>query len=239
MVATSERLTKTKVSSTKKVSKPLMEKKRRARINTCLDQLKTILESFYASNIRKRKLEKADILELTVKHLKHLQKTEKGFVISSGIADYQAGVRSCLANVNQFMVMADANTASRFNTVAHLSNNLFNTGTHLSNSLLCAGAQAPESSTVDSDTSRALAERNTLLAHAPSTSARTFVSSSNATIKMSRSIDRNPNAMSNRTEVFDKDKTLGNGLFEQPKHVPVNRTCVGSPALQQNYWRPW
>ena len=34
------------------VSKPLMEKKRRARINKCLDQLKLLLESFYSSNVR-------------------------------------------------------------------------------------------------------------------------------------------------------------------------------------------
>lgn len=32
---------------------------------------------FFFFQIRKRKLEKADILELTVKHLKHLQKIQK------------------------------------------------------------------------------------------------------------------------------------------------------------------
>uniref|UniRef100_A0A4W4E7T3 BHLH domain-containing protein n=1 Tax=Electrophorus electricus TaxID=8005 RepID=A0A4W4E7T3_ELEEL len=209
-----------------RVSKPLMEKKRRARINTCLDQLKTILESFYSNNIRKRKLEKADILELTVKHLKHLQKTEKEFAITSGMAEYQAGVRRCLASVNQFIVMADANTACRFNALTHLSNNLF-----------CLGAHGPDSSTVDSDTSRSLAATNTLMAHSPATSANTFVSCPDATITVSQRIDRNHNGMSNRTETFDKDKTLG--LSEQHKHVHVNRTCAVSTALKQNYWRPW
>lgn len=34
-----------------KVSKPLMEKKRRARINKCLDQLKSLLENYYTSNV--------------------------------------------------------------------------------------------------------------------------------------------------------------------------------------------
>lgn len=87
------------------VSKPIMEKKRRARINKCLDQLKSLLESYYStsvsahrlelkhlrigfdilysntkpvflSQIRKRKLEKADILELTVNHLRNLQKMQ-------------------------------------------------------------------------------------------------------------------------------------------------------------------
>uniref|UniRef100_A0A672FHE4 Hes family bHLH transcription factor 3 n=1 Tax=Salarias fasciatus TaxID=181472 RepID=A0A672FHE4_SALFA len=53
-----------------------MEKKRRARINQCLDQLKSLLESYYSTSIRKRKLEKADILELTVKHLRNIQKIQ-------------------------------------------------------------------------------------------------------------------------------------------------------------------
>lgn len=35
----------------KQVSKPVMEKKRRARINKCLDQLKSLLENFYSSNV--------------------------------------------------------------------------------------------------------------------------------------------------------------------------------------------
>lgn len=34
-----------------KVSKPLMEKKRRARINKCLDQLKVLLESYYSTSV--------------------------------------------------------------------------------------------------------------------------------------------------------------------------------------------
>ncbi|XP_072538714.1 hairy-related 3 [Salminus brasiliensis] len=136
----SESLRKTKASIHKKVSKPMMEKKRRARINTCLEQLKTLLESLYSNNIRKRKLEKADILELTVKHLKHLQKSEKGFTVNSGTVDYHAGYTTCLASVNQYLLMADANTACRSTMLAHLSR-----------SLLRLGAPAPSFSTVDSD----------------------------------------------------------------------------------------
>ncbi|KAJ3586149.1 hypothetical protein NHX12_012550 [Muraenolepis orangiensis] len=84
-----------------------MEKKRRARINKCLDQLKTLLESYYTSNIRKRKLEKADILELTVKHLRSLQKMQSCTSKASGFSDYQAGFNSCLTNVHQYLSMVD------------------------------------------------------------------------------------------------------------------------------------
>ncbi|CAN7987527.1 unnamed protein product, partial [Ixodes pacificus] len=61
------------------VSKPLMEKRRRARINRCLSQLKALLvdsskpESFVlAQSPRHARLEKADILEMTVNHLQAL-----------------------------------------------------------------------------------------------------------------------------------------------------------------------
>ncbi|CAJ1085528.1 taste receptor type 1 member 1-like [Xyrichtys novacula] len=96
------------IFATIQVSKPLMEKKRRARINKCLDQLKCLMENYYSSSIRKRKLEKADILELTVKHLRNLQKIQNCTAPSaSDFSDYQMGFRSCMANVNQYLMMAD------------------------------------------------------------------------------------------------------------------------------------
>ena len=51
--------------------KPLLERKRRARINKCLDELKEIMTAALTSQGENvSKLEKADILELTVNHLK-------------------------------------------------------------------------------------------------------------------------------------------------------------------------
>uniref|UniRef100_A0A3P8WT82 Hairy-related 3 n=1 Tax=Cynoglossus semilaevis TaxID=244447 RepID=A0A3P8WT82_CYNSE len=109
----------------KQVSKPVMEKKRRARINKCLDQLKTLLESCYSSNIRKRKLEKADILELTVKHLKNLQKIQSfTAAAASEFSEYQTGFRSCLSNVNQYLVMADTMNAMDHWMLTQLSSKL-------------------------------------------------------------------------------------------------------------------
>ncbi|KAK7884860.1 hypothetical protein WMY93_027983 [Mugilogobius chulae] len=106
MVATTDCNRSRAMSSTNKVSKPLMEKKRRARINQSLDQLKSLLENHYSSTIRKRKMEKADILELTVRHLKHLQKRLK-FSNVAPDSDYQNGFRSCVSNVNHYLLTAD------------------------------------------------------------------------------------------------------------------------------------
>lgn len=52
----------------RKLKKPLMEKRRRARINECLEQLKQLLMN--AMPHQRSKLEKVDILEMTVAYLK-------------------------------------------------------------------------------------------------------------------------------------------------------------------------
>ncbi|XP_008287221.1 hairy-related 3 [Stegastes partitus] len=122
MVATTEE--KSKPTAGNKVSKPLMEKKRRARINQCLDQLKSLLENYYSSSIRKRKLEKADILELTVKHLRNLQKIQSFTAAASELSDYHSGFRTCLANVNQYLLMADTLNGSDRWMLTQLSNKL-------------------------------------------------------------------------------------------------------------------
>lgn len=64
-------------SECRKIRKPLMEKKRRARINDSLETLKQlILQNTIAlpKGTRPAKLEKADILEMTVRHLQMLHK---------------------------------------------------------------------------------------------------------------------------------------------------------------------
>ncbi|KAM7323872.1 hypothetical protein ACRRTK_016177 [Alexandromys fortis] len=87
-------------SSFRKISKPLMEKKRRARINMSLEQLKSLLERHYSHQIRKRKLEKADILELSVKYMKSLQNSLQGlWPVPSGI-DHLSGFQGCLPGVS-------------------------------------------------------------------------------------------------------------------------------------------
>ncbi|MCP3663223.1 MAG: helix-loop-helix domain-containing protein, partial [Gammaproteobacteria bacterium] len=61
----------------RKVMKPLLERKRRARINACLDELKDLM--VYALQTEGEsisKLEKADVLELTVRHLRKLKRQQ-------------------------------------------------------------------------------------------------------------------------------------------------------------------
>ncbi|KAJ8961334.1 hypothetical protein NQ314_005945 [Rhamnusium bicolor] len=65
------------VSESRKIRKPIMEKRRRTRINNSLETLKKILlendPESRKSGQRSAKLEKADILEMTVRFLQHLK----------------------------------------------------------------------------------------------------------------------------------------------------------------------
>lgn len=62
----------------RKVMKPWLERKRRARINNCLDQLKELMVStLQAEGENVSKLEKADILELTVKYLRKVKQQQR------------------------------------------------------------------------------------------------------------------------------------------------------------------
>ncbi|XP_028597769.2 transcription factor HES-2 [Podarcis muralis] len=82
----------------RKSLKPLMEKRRRARINDSLNQLKTlILPLIGKDSSRYSKLEKADILEMTVQFLKELP-TPCASV--SGSADsFCDGYHTCLSRL--------------------------------------------------------------------------------------------------------------------------------------------
>ncbi|NP_991182.1 hairy-related 12 [Danio rerio] len=60
-----------------KLRKPIVEKMRRDRINTCIDQLKSLLEKEFHSHDPSTKLEKADILEMTVSFLKQQIKQQQ------------------------------------------------------------------------------------------------------------------------------------------------------------------
>ncbi|XP_076019603.1 transcription factor HES-2-like [Genypterus blacodes] len=90
----------------RKTIKPLMEKRRRARINDSLDNLKTlILPLTGRDNTRYSKLEKADILEMTVRFLSDIPP-----VNTKGSADtYSEGYKACLQRVSTLLPKSSMN----------------------------------------------------------------------------------------------------------------------------------
>ena len=96
-----------KTTQYKKITKPLLERKRRARINACLDELKEIMTGCLQSEGENvSKLEKADILELTVRHIQRLAARGGAAPPSPGeeVARFRAGYSQCASEAAQFLV---------------------------------------------------------------------------------------------------------------------------------------
>lgn len=111
----------------RKVMKPLLERKRRARINKCLDNLKDIMVNTLQSEGESiTKLEKADVLELTVKHLRKLKRQNAlGLTPQATYAGrFRAGYSHCAQEVSKFMsqqssIEIDTHASARL--LSHLS----------------------------------------------------------------------------------------------------------------------
>jgi hairy-and-enhancer-of-split protein len=81
-----------------------MEKRRRARINNCLNDLKGILlEAMRKDPARHSKLEKADILELTVRHLQNVQRNQLAVAMATDptvLHRFKNGFSECATEVS-------------------------------------------------------------------------------------------------------------------------------------------
>ncbi|XP_069106603.1 transcription factor HES-4-A-like [Argopecten irradians] len=107
MSSDSEMYTPKKDDSLRKINKPMMEKKRRARINQCLTQLKSlVLEAMKRDSAQVSKLEKADILEMTVNYLRNTQQQQQQCVDSSTDMrrnKYRTGFNECATEVMRYL----------------------------------------------------------------------------------------------------------------------------------------
>ncbi|XP_034230103.1 enhancer of split mgamma protein-like [Thrips palmi] len=103
----------------KKVTKPLLERKRRARINRCLDELKELMVgALEAEGENVSKLEKADILELTVRHLQRITKPRDA---AEDASRFQAGFSQCASEACHFLLgLPGLDEAVGRRLVAHL-----------------------------------------------------------------------------------------------------------------------
>uniref|UniRef100_A0A4W5MXB3 Transcription factor HES-5 n=1 Tax=Hucho hucho TaxID=62062 RepID=A0A4W5MXB3_9TELE len=80
-----------------KIRKPIVEKMRRDRINGCIEQLKLILEKEFHKQDPNTKLEKADILEMTVSFLRQQLQPDPSQ------RDYGEGYSQCRRESLQFL----------------------------------------------------------------------------------------------------------------------------------------
>ncbi|VVC36735.1 Hypothetical protein CINCED_3A007556 [Cinara cedri] len=83
------------------ITKPLLERKRRARINRCLDELKDLMfTALEAEGENVDKLEKADILEFTVKHLQKITRRDP----VEEAYKFQEGFSHCASEACSFLL---------------------------------------------------------------------------------------------------------------------------------------
>lgn len=111
-----------------------MEKRRRDRINDCLNEIKDLVPTAL-ENSSVNKLEKAEILQMTVDHLKSLHNNPDR---SRSMAEHQnAGFRDCMGEVSRYLVAVEGihlEDPLRLRLMAHL--HAFSTATAGSQSWL-------------------------------------------------------------------------------------------------------
>ncbi|XP_066258114.1 transcription factor cwo-like isoform X1 [Euwallacea similis] len=88
-----------KVARQDPMSHRIIEKRRRDRMNNCLADLSRLIPTDYLKKGRGR-IEKTEIIEMAIKHMKHLQTQER----ISSLEHYRLGYQECIAEVMRFMV---------------------------------------------------------------------------------------------------------------------------------------
>merc|ERR1711892_323547 len=110
----------------RKIVKPLIERKRRARINTCLDELKDLMVFAMQSEGESiSKLERADVLELTVKHLRKLKRQQMLSLNPALDMDrFHAGYTTCATEVSRSLASTGVDISIGSRLMSHLGHKL-------------------------------------------------------------------------------------------------------------------
>ncbi|NWR79872.1 HES5 factor, partial [Centropus unirufus] len=100
--------------------KPLVEKMRRDRINSSIEQLKVLLEKEFQRHQPNSKLEKADILEVAVSYLKQQsQLREQTFIHKNLEQDFNSGYLWCLKEAMHFLSYYEAKKETQVQLLRH------------------------------------------------------------------------------------------------------------------------
>ncbi|XP_034537590.1 transcription factor HES-5-like [Notolabrus celidotus] len=102
---------------THKLRKPLVEKLRRERINSSIEQLKSLLGPEFLKQEPDSKLEKADILEMTVCVLRRLQQQNQA-VNSAAV---NQGYSKCVQEATHFLSREQVNMKSQRRLLNHFN----------------------------------------------------------------------------------------------------------------------
>ncbi|KFU95412.1 Transcription factor HES-5 [Chaetura pelagica] len=107
-----------------KLRKPVVEKMRRDRINSSIEQLKLLLEKEFQRHQPNSKLEKADILEVAVSYLKQQsqlqsQLQDQTFIHKSLEQDFNSGYLRCLKEALHFLSYYEPKKETQVQLIKH------------------------------------------------------------------------------------------------------------------------
>ncbi|XP_029907377.1 transcription factor HES-5-like [Myripristis murdjan] len=102
-----------------KLRKPLVEKHRRERINSSIEQLKCLLAPELLQQQPDSKLEKADILEMTVCFLRRQQRRRQQQQRAVDSAAVNQGYSSCVQEVAHFLSKEELKSQSQRRLLKH------------------------------------------------------------------------------------------------------------------------
>ncbi|XP_048375560.1 transcription factor HES-5-like [Sphaerodactylus townsendi] len=113
-----------------KLRKPAVEKMRRDRMNSSIEQLKLLLEKEFQRHQPNSKLEKADILEMTVDYLKeqswlHLKARDPSHKDTQH--DFKEGYSRCLQEAFRFMSLHKIHSGTQAMLTNHFQRNQLST----------------------------------------------------------------------------------------------------------------
>ncbi|XP_053865277.1 transcription factor HES-5-like [Malaclemys terrapin pileata] len=103
-----------------KLRKPVVEKMRRDRINSSIEQLKLLLEKEFQRHQPNSKLEKADILEVAVGYLKQQSQLQAQMVSqNSPEQDFNTGYLQCLKEALHFLSYCEPKKEAQTRLIKH------------------------------------------------------------------------------------------------------------------------
>uniref|UniRef100_A0A665UIB4 Transcription factor HES-5 n=2 Tax=Echeneis naucrates TaxID=173247 RepID=A0A665UIB4_ECHNA len=104
-----------------KLRKPMVEKLRRDRINTSIEQLKSLLGPEFLRQQPDSKQEKADILEMAVSYLKvwQQQKQQQQISLTSGPSTASEGYSRCVQEAVSFLSHCEVQTQAHSRLLSH------------------------------------------------------------------------------------------------------------------------
>ncbi|KRZ03689.1 Transcription factor HES-1-B, partial [Trichinella zimbabwensis] len=233
-------------------NKPLMEKRRRARINRSLDELKSMLICSTKPSIPGHsKWEKADILEMTVQQMRTLRTQTNNPSRDEPIAygQFISGYTHCIRQLQRFLISSNGTFAPE--TCRDLIENLMADLRHLTNEASQAKVQESSSSGADSVSSLELASCNEdnetcTSQSSPSPPVASLLGAAHDSASCLFSIKTNSNCLLTATAFPLITTSFGtcSPMTQSESSAfasfrPIQHNECKSVTKNASYWRPW